>query len=132
MIKIIVMGHGTYAEGVKGNIEMLSGIPDNMYFLDLSAEGGLSKLEKDLDDLLDEIKNEEILFVCDLMGASPFRVAAMKCVMNPSRYSLITGLNTMAFVELSMYDQNLSLDDLTDHVMTIAKDAIIKFSMPVE
>jgi PTS system N-acetylgalactosamine-specific IIA component len=76
MINIIVMGHGGYAEGIRKNLEMLSGVPQQMHFLDLTEEG-LPQLEEKLNALLDTLGDQEILYACDLLGASPFRVAAL-------------------------------------------------------
>lgn len=130
MINIIVMGHGGYAEGVKGNIEMLSGIPKNMHFIDLSKDGGLSQLESDLNQLLIEIGDSDILYVCDLLGASPFRIAAMKCIENPVKQELVTGLNTMALVELSIYDENISLIDMAERAINTTKESVSRFTIP--
>lgn len=50
----------------------------------------LADFETRLDELTDGMEGE-ILFVCDLMGASPFRTAAMKCAKNPDKYVTVTG-----------------------------------------
>jgi PTS system N-acetylgalactosamine-specific IIA component len=131
MINIIVMGHGGYAEGVKGNIEMLSGIPNNIHFIDLGKDGGLPQLEMDLDQLLVEIGDSEILYVCDLLGASPFRVAAMKCIENPIKQALVTGLNTLALVELSIYDENISLIEMAERAINTTKESVSRFIVPI-
>lgn len=125
------MGHGGYAEGVRGNLEMLSGIPKGMYFLDLDGEGGLSDLEKKLDELYEKIKDEEILYACDLLGASPFRLAAMKCIEHPETQVLVTGLNTMAYVELSIPVKDLTLMELANRAVSTTKESVSKFEIPV-
>lgn len=131
MVNIIVMGHGGYAEGVRGNLEMLSGIPKRMYFLDLDGDGGLGELEKKLDELLEDIKDEEILYACDLLGASPFRLAAMRCVEHPETQVLVTGLNTMAYVELSIPAEELSLSELADRAVSTTIESVSKFDIPI-
>ena len=45
MKRIIVMGHGGYAEGVKQNLDMISGHSEHMYFIDLTKEDDLSSLK---------------------------------------------------------------------------------------
>ncbi|MDD4569264.1 MAG: PTS system fructose subfamily transporter subunit IIA [Tepidanaerobacteraceae bacterium] len=126
MINIIVMGHGGYAEGIKNNLRMLSGEPEYMHFLDLTPESDLNTLETNLNTLLEKIGDQDVLFSCDLFGASPFRVAAMKCMANPGRYMLVTGLNTMAYVELSMPSE-LSLEGLAKRSVETTKDSVKRF-----
>ena len=46
MVNIVVMGHGAYARGTKENLEMVSGLPNNMYFIDLIKEDSLDILEE--------------------------------------------------------------------------------------
>ncbi len=131
MVNIIVMGHGGYAEGVRGNLEMLSGVPKEMYFLDLEGDGGLGKLQEELDELVSKLKDEDLLYACDLLGASPFRLAAMKCVEFPKTQVLVTGLNAMAYVELSIPDENLSLMELADRAVSTTKESVSKFIIPI-
>ena len=50
MIRILVLGHGGYAEGVKSNLNMLVGQPATMYFLDLTPTDDLADLEKKVPD----------------------------------------------------------------------------------
>lgn len=126
MINIIIIGHGGYAEGIKKNLGMLSGVPNYMHFLDLDPESDLDTLETNLDALLEKIGDEEILFSCDLFGASPFRVAAMKCMANPGRCMLVTGINTMAYIELAMPSE-LSLEELAKRSVETTKDSVKMF-----
>lgn len=129
MINIIVMGHGGYAQGVKNNLSMLLGEPKNMYFLDLMRDDSLGDLENKMNSLISELGESDILFVCDLLGASPFRLAAIYSATNPEKAITVTGLNTMAFLELSM-SMDLNLFDLADRVIETTKASVSKFPDP--
>lgn len=127
MKKVIVMGHGGYAEGVKQNLEMIAGVSEHMYFVDLTKEEDLAALERKIKQLLDSFHAEdEILFACDLLGASPFRVAALLCAENPGKYITVTGLNSAAFLELNM-ENDISLTELADLAIETTKTAVVKF-----
>jgi PTS system N-acetylgalactosamine-specific IIA component len=126
MVNIVVMGHGGYAEGIKNNLRMLVGEPQHMYFLDLTQEDDLAVLERKLHDLLGTFGDGQVLFSCDLLGASPFRVAAMVCMNNPGKYSVVTGINTMAYVELGVPSE-LSLEELTNRAVETTKNSVSKF-----
>ncbi len=128
MKRVIVMGHGGYAEGVKRNIEMIVGIPEHMYFLDLTKENDLAALENKVNLLLDGFSDDEVLFACDLMGASPFQVAAMQSANHPGKYYTVAGLNTMAFLELSMNLENqLSIEEFANLAVETTKAAVARF-----
>lgn len=128
MIRVVVMGHGGYAEGVKQNLEMIAGLSDSMYFIDLTKEDDLSGLKAKVNHVIQDFNEDEVLFACDLLGASPFRVAAEICVNHPGKYYTVAGLNTMAFLELTMIeDSDLSIEELADRVVNTSKSAVAKF-----
>ena len=128
MRRIVVMGHGGYAEGVRQNLEMIIGQPEHMYFVDLTKEDDLASLENKIKLLLESFSNDEVLFACDLLGASPFRVAAMQCAENPGRYYAVAGLNTMAFLEISMKtESDLSIEELANLAVETTKAAVSRF-----
>jgi PTS system N-acetylgalactosamine-specific IIA component len=128
MIRVVVMGHGGYAEGVKQNLEMIAGLSDSMYFIDLTKEDDLSGLKAKVNQVIQDFNEDEVLFACDLLGASPFRVAAEICVNHPGKYYTVAGLNTMAFLELTMIeDSDLSIEELANRVVNTSKSAVAKF-----
>ncbi|MBF4692080.1 PTS sugar transporter subunit IIA [Fusibacter ferrireducens] len=127
MKRVIVMGHGGYAKGVKDNLEMIVGAPQHMYFIDLTKEDSLEDLKDKVNHLLLEFNEDEVLFACDLLGASPFRVAAELCANHPGQYYTVAGLNTMAFLELSFNEDDLSIEALANRAVESAKTAVAKF-----
>ncbi|MDF3003336.1 MAG: system fructose subfamily component [Bacillota bacterium] len=128
MKRMIVVGHGGYAEGVRLNMEMIAGVPERMYFFDLRKGDDLAELENRIKALLESFENDEVIFACDLLGASPFRVAAMQCAEHPGKYYAVAGLNTMAFLETSMnLDSELSIEELANLSVETAKTAIARF-----
>lgn len=128
MTRIVVMGHGGYAEGIRQNLEMIAGVPDNMYFIDLTREDDLASLEARVKHLLESFPGDGVLFACDLLGASPFRVAAMKCVENPGKYYAVAGLNTMAFLDICMnLESGLSAEELANLAVETTKTSVSRF-----
>ena len=128
MIIIIVLGHGGYAEGVRLNIEMIAGPSEYMHFIDLTKEDDLASFQQKVETMLKSYPEEDILFACDLLGATPFRVAAELCVANMGRYIAVAGLNTMAFLELSMSaDGDLSVRELAKRAIETTRTATAMF-----
>lgn len=126
MKRVIVMGHGGYAEGVKQNLLMLMGNPEHMHYIDLTKDDDLAGFESRVNDLLKSFNDDEVLFACDLLGASPFRVAAMICANNPGKYYAVAGLNTMAFLELCI-ESDLSIEEMAKRAVETTKAAVAKF-----
>lgn len=126
MVHIVVMGHGGYAEGIKQNIEMITGIPSYMHFVDLTKQDDYEAFERKAKEVVVGLDDEEVLFACDLLGASPFRVAAMLTAENPDKYVTVCGLNTMAFMELGM-ESDLNAEELADRAIETTKASVAKF-----
>ncbi|MDF2944550.1 MAG: system fructose subfamily component [Herbinix sp.] len=128
MIRVVVIGHGGYAEGIKQNLEMIVGLSETMYFIDLTKEDDLDSLKTKVEHLLQDFNEDEVLFACDLLGASPFRVAAEICVNHPGKYYTVVGLNTMALLELTMIeDSDLTVEELANRAVETTKSAVAKF-----
>lgn len=128
MKRIVVLGHGGYAEGIRKNLEMIVGELEYMYFVDLTREDDLNALESKVNQLLGTFGDDEVLFACDLLGASPFRVAAMACANHPGKYITVAGLNTAAYIELNLNRENdLSILKLADLAIEATKSSLAKF-----
>ena len=54
------------------------------------------------------------------------RVAAMRCALHPEKYMTVSGLNTMAYTELSM-DSDLSIEKLADRAIETTKKSVGRF-----
>lgn len=105
---------------------MIVGPSEHMYFIDLTKEDDLAALENKVNHLLEGFNDDEVLFACDLLGASPFQVAAKLCVNKPGKYYTVAGLNTMALLELSM-ESELSIEELANRAIETTKAAAAKF-----
>jgi PTS system N-acetylgalactosamine-specific IIA component len=122
------MGHGGYAEGARKNLEMIAGVPEYMYFIDLTKEDDLATLEARVKLLLEGLPGDEVLFACDLLGASPFRIAALQCAENPGKYYAVAGLNTAALLDISMnLEGGSSVEELADRAVETTRTSVSRF-----
>jgi len=126
MSQVIVMGHGGYAKGVYENLKMIVGTADHMHFIDLQPNEDLADFQAKFDGLLSGMQEEEILFACDLMGASPFRLAAMYSAEHADQAVTVSGLNAMAFMELCM-DNGQPVLELANRAIETTKQSVGKF-----
>ena len=127
MTEIIVIGHGQYPDGVRTNLEMVVGVPKYMHFLNFSLGQERTELEENLDALLDSLTDREILFCCDLPGATPFQIAALRTAEHPERFATVAGINNMAFMELAV-DAEGTAGQLAKRAMEITKESVVCFT----
>ena len=126
MAEIIVIGHGGYGDGVRTNLEMVTGVPANMHFLNFTKEQDRAKLEAQLDEMLGKLSDREVLLCCDLPGATPFQAAAIRTASNAERYRVVVGLNQMAYMELAM-DSSQTVDELAKRAVETTKESVMQF-----
>ena len=113
---------------VKQNLEMIAGTSEHMSFIDLEKGDDLEDLKGKVDRLLSEFKDDPILFACDLLGASPFQVAAEICAYHPDNYWTVAGLNTMAFLELSLdSSEEMTIKEWAERAVETTKSTVAKF-----
>lgn len=126
MAEIIVIGHGGYADGIRTNLEMVVGVPENMHFLNFALGQERTELEDNLDKMLEQMKNEEVLFCCDLPGATPFQVSAIRTAANPEKYQTVVGINQMAYMEMAMEGTGTT-KDLAFRAIKTTKESVLQF-----
>lgn len=126
MAEIIVIGHGNYAEGVRTNLEMVAGVPENMHFLNFTKEQSRAQLEEQMDELLGKLDGKEVLFCCDLPGATPFQAAAIRTAEHGEAYCTAVGLNQMAYMELAMEGSGTA-KELAGQAVETTKESVAQF-----
>ena len=126
MAEIIVIGHGGYADGIRTNLEMVVGVPENLLFLNFALGQERTELEDNLDKMLEQMKDEEVLFCCDLPGATPFQVSAIRTAANPEKYQTVVGINQMAYMEMAMEGTGTA-KDLAFRAVETTKESVMQF-----
>lgn len=122
MTKVIVLGHGGYAEGIKNNLSMLLGDTEGFFYLDFYQNDDLNNFGTKIEEILKEVIGNQVLFACDLAGGSPFRLAAVKSAEN-SDYCTVAGLNAAAYSEM-IYNLDMPARKLAEMAIDVAKDTI--------
>ena len=102
------------------------GVPENMHFLNFTKEQDRAELEAHMDELLGRLGEKEVLFCCDLPGATPFQAAALRTAANAEKYRTVAGLNQMAYMELSM-DSSGTAAELAKRAMETTKESVTEF-----
>ena len=125
MTKVVVLGHGGYGSAMRRNIEMLAGVQEDYYYVDFNEEEDQDTLKAKIDEVLAQTGENDVLFCCDLVGGTPFNVAAALCA-EKSNYCCVGGLNTMAYLAIQ-YELDTDAFSLADMAIDAAKEAVMRF-----
>ncbi|HGN4419713.1 TPA: PTS N-acetylgalactosamine transporter subunit IIA [Streptococcus pyogenes] len=125
MIAIIVMGHGHFASGIVSSLELIAGPQEKVTAIDFTAEMTAADVQDQLSRAL--IPEEETLVLCDLLGGTPFKVAATLMESLPNTTcNFLSGLNLAMLIEASFARQTAaSFDDLVSGLITCSKEGIV-------
>ena len=104
---------------------MLIGQPEGMHFLDFDLQDDLETLKVNLMHVLQETGQDDVLFVCDLAGGSPFREAAFLCT-TCDRYAVVAGINTSAFTEIT-FNRQLSARQLAQLAAEVTVQSVLVY-----
>ena len=124
---IIITGHNNFASGILSSLTMIAGAKDNVFAVDFLSDDNDESLESKFNKIISDNKDSEILFVCDLMGGTPFKVASKLAFTNDS-YEVVTGINLGGLIDTSMKLDKMSIGELK----ISCKDASIKSVIPLE
>lgn len=124
---IIITGHNHFASGILSSLTMIAGAKDNVFAVDFLSDDNDESLEGKFNKIISDNKDSEILFVCDLMGGTPFKVTS-KLAFTNNNYEVVTGINLGGLIDTSMKLDKMSIGELK----TSCKDASIKSVIPLE
>ena len=126
MVEIVVVGHGTYPQGIRTNLEMVVGVPENMHFVNFTPDMSREDLEQNLDTLLENLAGKPVLFCVDLPGATPFQVCALRTVAEPENRRTVVGINNMAYMEMAM-DTLEDVTQLAKRSLDTTRESLVLF-----
>lgn len=125
MTNVIIMGHGEYGSMMKSNIQMLIGEINGYHFIDFKASDNVEILRDKINQVIETLDDDKILFACDLTGGTPFREACL-LASNNDNYVVVGGLNTTAYAEMAFNLTKLP-KELADIGVEAAKGSIMIF-----
>lgn len=132
MIKIIIVAHGHFPNGILSSLELIAGKQENIAVIDflsgMSADNVRSSLEASLQGV------EQALILTDLLGGTPFNIASTVSVNHDDKkINVLSGLNLAMLME-AVFSREIvdNLEDLTEKVITSAQKGIVDFSSCIE
>lgn len=126
MVNLIIASHGDFAKGILMSGSMIFGEQENVEVVTFLPNEGPDDLDKHFQEALAKFNNDDqVLFLVDLWGGSPFNRASLIQKQNPEKMAIVAGLNLPMLIEA--YAGRLSQDTaagLATYLVPVAKDGV--------
>ncbi|EGO7729836.1 PTS transporter subunit IIB [Enterococcus faecalis] len=109
MENIVLISHGSMAEGVKVSLEMIVGRQEHVHTVSLRPDSNNLQFEKELNEKMKAL-NGTTLIIADLLGGTPCNVAT-KNYLNVDGVEIIAGMTLSVVIE-AVVNQQASIKEL--------------------
>ncbi|MCY6957242.1 PTS sugar transporter subunit IIA [Clostridium brassicae] len=111
-MKLIVCGHGGIAPGILNAANMIFGEQEGVFAVPFFNGEGTDDLKKKIEDVLGKGEDDnEVLFMIDIFGGTPYNVVA-EYSYNKRNMDIITGVNLPLVLEAVSLKNSIKLDDM--------------------
>ena len=122
MVGFIIASHGEFAAGIKQSGSMIFGEQEKVESVVFMPSEGPDDLQRKLQEAIAKVDSEEILFLVDLWGGSPFNQANKLFEEAPEHRAIVAGLNLPMLIEA--YASRFSMNTAHEIAQAIAPTAI--------
>ncbi|MDF3828552.1 MULTISPECIES: PTS galactosamine/N-acetylgalactosamine transporter subunit IIA [unclassified Pseudocitrobacter] len=117
MLSIILTGHGGFASGMEKAMLQILGEQEQFVAIDFPETSSTAILTAQLEEAIQTLPgNEGIIFLTDLLGGTPFRVAST-LAMPRLDCEVITGTNLQLLLEMAMERDELNCKDFRQQAL---------------
>lgn len=128
MVGIIIATHGKFAEGIHHSGSMIFGDQEQVAIANIMPEEGPEDIRQKMEEAIAAFDTEEILFLVDLWGGTPFNQASQLVEEKSDTRALVAGLNLPMLIEV--YASRMSMDtaqEIATHVIEAGHDGVKTF-----
>ena len=122
MVGIIIASHGEFAAGIKQSGSMIFGEQEKVESVVFMPSEGPEDLQRKLQEAIAKVDTEEILFLVDLWGGSPFNQANKLFEEAPEKRAIVAGLSLPMLIEA--YASRFTMNTAHEIAKAIAPTAI--------
>ncbi|WP_430490757.1 PTS sugar transporter subunit IIA [Lactiplantibacillus pentosus] len=124
MLAFVVVSHGSFARGIVDSSYMIFGKQDKVQTVTFQLDEEPSVLTEKLMVAVDRFDaDDQVLFMVDLWGGSPFNAASRIVAEHTDRMGLVTGLNLPMLIEAYTV-RDKPIDDVIAHLEETGKIGI--------
>lgn len=100
MVGIILASHGEFADGILHSSQMIFGQQENIQAVSIMPSEGPDDLQEKLKEAIATLDNqEEVLFLVDLWGGTPFNQTNILWEEKQDTWAVVAGLNLPMLIE---------------------------------
>lgn len=128
MTGIILASHGGLAEGVKQSAGMVFGPQEDLVAVTLLPEDGPDSFRAKLEAAVNTLSNkEEVLFLVDLLGGTPFNQSSALLNGHEDKWAIVTGLSLPMVISAlgeRMGDENMPAHEIAKNIIAPSREAV--------
>ena len=128
MTGIILASHGGLAEGVKQSAGMVFGPQEDLVAVTLLPEDGPDSFRAKLEAAVNTLSNkEEVLFLVDLLGGTPFNQSSALLNGHEDKWAILTGLSLPMVISAlgeRMGDENMPAHEIAKNIIAPSREAV--------
>ena len=127
MVGIILASHGGFAEGIYQSGEMIFGKQENVKACILKPSEGPDDIRKKMEDAIASFDDpEQILYLIDLWGGTPFNQANNLFDKHQDTWAIVTGLNLPMLIEAygARLQDGITAQQIAKQIMEPAKNGV--------
>ncbi len=126
---LIITGHGGYATGMKSTLSFIAGEREDVYAVNFSEGQTEMDLVRTYNDIISNHTDANIVFVCDLLGGTPFRASASLACEN-DQYEVVCGCTIGSLIEAIFIKDSIGPGILADFLVEKSIDSLTRFTVP--
>ena len=132
MTAIIVSGHGHLSTGLLDAFQMIFGKDEKIVAIPFLKGEGIPQLQEKFQQQLEQFPpEEEVLFMVDVFGGTPYN-SATQLVFDKKNMDIVTGVNLPVLLEAGALKEALSISDLIGALKTINQESFKVFSEQIK
>lgn len=127
MVTVIVASHGELADAFLKTSALLFGRQERVFALGFYPGEDIGQLTQQMEHLLDSGNPDGYIILTDILGGSPYNVAAQLALKQP-HVEVVAGVNLPLLLEVLQIRVMLSLQALAQRIMELKADTIVVLS----
>lgn len=126
MVGIVLTSHGGFADGINQSAEMIFGQQQDVAHVILKPDEGPDDIHAKLENAIKDFSDQEqVLFLVDLWGGTPFNQASSLFEKHQDTWAIVTGMNLPMVIEALASRMTMnSAREIATHIVETAKDGI--------
>ena len=126
MVGIIIASHGEFANGILQSGEMIFGKQQDCVACTLMPSEGPEDIKEKMEAAIASFESQdEVLFLVDLWGGTPFNQANGLIAGHEDKWAIVTGLNLPMLIET--YASRMSMEkahEIAAHILETAREGV--------